>query len=53
MILNYNDIVQKIADKNWKKINIILNINEGAIGYDKIEYIDEDDAAVFFLDSIW
>jgi len=48
MILNYNDIVQKIADKNWKQISIILNINKGAIGYDKIEYIDEDGFVVFF-----
>lgn len=48
MILNYNEIVQELSDKNWKKINIILNINEDAIGYDKIEYIDHNDTAVFF-----
>lgn len=48
MILNYNEIVQELSDKNWKKINIILSINEGTIGYDKIEYVDYKDTAVFF-----
>ena len=48
MISNSNEIIEKLKDISWKKINIILNINEGAIGYDNIEYIDEDDAAVFF-----
>ena len=43
MIVNYNEIIEKLKDKNWKKINIIFNINEGAIGYDKIEYVNDDD----------
>ncbi|UPZ14846.1 hypothetical protein [Flavobacterium humidisoli] len=46
--MNYNEIVQELSDKNWKKINIILSINEGTIGYDKIEYVDYKDTAVFF-----
>jgi len=48
MIVNYNEIIEKLKDKNWKKINIIFNINEGAIGYDKIEYIDSDDITSSF-----
>lgn len=43
MIANYNEIVEKLKDINWKKINILFDINKGAIGYDKIEYIDEND----------
>ena len=34
-------IFNELKDIQWKKINIIFNINGGAIGYDKIEYIDE------------
>ena len=49
MIINYNEIIEKLKDKNWKKINIIFNINEGAIGYDKIEYIDNNN----ITNSFW
>ncbi|BFO65405.1 hypothetical protein [Chryseobacterium sp. KCF3-3] len=34
-------IFNQLKDVKWEKINIIFNINGGAIGYDKIEYIDE------------
>ncbi|PRB04101.1 hypothetical protein CQ046_07700 [Chryseobacterium sp. MYb7] len=34
-------IFNQLKDVQWKKVNIIFNINGGAIGYDKIEYIDE------------
>lgn len=48
MIANYNEIIEKLKDLNWKKFNIIFNINKGSIGYDKIEYVDDNDVDIFF-----
>jgi len=48
MIANYNEIIEKLKDLNWKKFNIIFNINKGFIGYDKIEYVDDNDVDIFF-----
>ena len=47
MIENYNDILEKLKDTNWKKFNAIFNISKGSIGYNKIEYIDENDVVSF------
>lgn len=50
---NYNEILEKVKDKNWKKIDIIFNINAESIGYDKIEFIDDNDAVnSFWIDFI-
>lgn len=48
MIINYNEITEKLKDLNWRKINIIFNIDKESIGYNKIEYIDENDIANTF-----
>jgi len=49
MIENYNEIIEKLKDINWKKFNIVFNINKGSIGYDKIEYIDDNDVEILFF----
>jgi len=48
VIINYNEITEKLKDLNWRKINIIFNIDKESIGYNKIEYIDENDIANTF-----
>ncbi|MBF7093668.1 hypothetical protein IUY40_19275, partial [Flavobacterium sp. ALJ2] len=49
MKAEYKEIVAKLGDIKWRKINIIFSIDEGAIGYDKIEYTDENN----IINSFW